>query len=58
MGPVYYNDGMVVANNNNIDFYLAHTHEIHINTLYNTNKHKIKNKKIKNKTIHGMLFLS
>ena len=27
--------------NNNIDFYLAHTHEIHINALYNTNKHKI-----------------
>ena len=27
-------------NNNNIDFYLAHTHEIHINVLYNTNKHK------------------
>ena len=31
-------------NNNNIDFYLAHTHEIHINALYNTNKHNIKNK--------------
>ena len=29
-------------NNNIIDFYLAHTHEIHINALYNTNKHNIK----------------
>ena len=33
-----------VNNNNSIDFYLAHTHEIHINALYNTNKHKIKYK--------------
>ena len=36
-------------NNNNIDFYLGHTHEIHINALYNTNKHNIKKKKKKRK---------
>ena len=34
-------------NNNNIDFYVGHTHEIHINALYNTNKHNIKKKKKK-----------
>ena len=31
---------VVVHNNNNINFYLAHTHEIHINALYNTNNTK------------------
>ena len=40
----------------NIDFYLAHTHEIHINALYNTNKHqKIIINKIKMSPINAAI---